>query len=129
MIRRNPTMIPMTDSDVQDIRDMAPSQIQEDNRQAALLNKMSKLIQSSLLTKDDKEMQKTLAGKAKKNEEENKTESGARTRLWSNASANNTSRFLMTGQDQSNPMCTTRDPKLKTRFGTTVSCLDMDAPC
>jgi hypothetical protein len=56
MIRREPTLIPMTDLDVQDVRDMVAKQKAELANHQSLLSKMKRLAESPNLTKEDVEM-------------------------------------------------------------------------
>ena len=55
MIRRNPTLIHMTDSDVQDIRDMVLAEKSEENKQQMLLNTMAKLTQTGKISSEDRD--------------------------------------------------------------------------
>lgn len=67
MIRRNPTLIPMSDSDVQDVRDMVAKQRVEDaNLQRGLL----KLRQASERTLSDDEIQMVMQMKDAHQEKE-----------------------------------------------------------
>jgi len=55
MIRRNPTLIPMSDSDVQDVRDMVAKQKAEDNALHNAILRMKK-IQEKPLDEEDVQM-------------------------------------------------------------------------
>lgn len=70
MIRRNPTLIPMTDSDVQDIRDMVLAEKAEENKQQMMLNTMAKLIQTPGISREDRELQDVMKNTAEKEQEE-----------------------------------------------------------
>ncbi|KAF8973113.1 hypothetical protein BDZ97DRAFT_653973 [Flammula alnicola] len=56
MIRRNPTLIPMTDLDVQDVRDMVAKQKAELQNHQQLMVKMKRLADNPNMTKEDMEM-------------------------------------------------------------------------
>ncbi|PPQ89738.1 hypothetical protein CVT25_014140 [Psilocybe cyanescens] len=56
MIRRNPTLIPLTDADVQDVRDMVAKQKTDLHNHQQLMVKMRRLAESPLMSKEDKEM-------------------------------------------------------------------------
>ncbi|KAF8160799.1 hypothetical protein B0H34DRAFT_698113 [Crassisporium funariophilum] len=56
MIRRNPTMIPMSDLDVQDVRDMVAKQKSDLEKHQQLMVKMKRLAETSTMTKEDMEM-------------------------------------------------------------------------
>jgi hypothetical protein len=56
MIRREPTLLSMTDLDVQDVRDMVAEQKAELANHQALLAKMRRLADNPNLTKEDVEM-------------------------------------------------------------------------
>lgn len=56
MIRREPTLIPMTDSDVQDVRDMVAKQKADLANHQALVAKMKRLADNPNMTSEDKEM-------------------------------------------------------------------------
>ncbi|KAH6914387.1 hypothetical protein BKA70DRAFT_1421165 [Coprinopsis sp. MPI-PUGE-AT-0042] len=60
MIRRNPTLIPMTDSDVQDVREMVAQQKEEEQKQQALVAQIKKLAEDTELASEDSEMQEEL---------------------------------------------------------------------
>lgn len=60
MIRRNPTLIPMTDSDVQDVREMVAQQKEEEQKQQALVAQIKKLAEDTELSSEDSEMQEEL---------------------------------------------------------------------
>lgn len=56
MLRRDPTMIPMKDSDIQDIRDMVAKQKQDLQTHQQLIVKMKRLAESSTMSKEDDKM-------------------------------------------------------------------------
>ena len=56
MIRRNPTLIPMTDSDVQDVREMVALQKEEEQKQQALIAQMKKMAEDAETLPEDSEM-------------------------------------------------------------------------
>ncbi|KAF8904467.1 hypothetical protein CPB84DRAFT_1745864 [Gymnopilus junonius] len=56
MIRRNPTLIPMSDLDVQDVRDMVAKQKQDLLNHQQLMLKMKKLVDNPTMSQEDQEM-------------------------------------------------------------------------
>lgn len=56
MIRRNPTLIPMSDLDVQDVRDMVAKQRSELQNQQQLMAKIKRLAEDPNMSKDDIDM-------------------------------------------------------------------------
>jgi len=56
MIRRNPTLIPMTDMDVQDVRDMVAKQKAGLQSHQQLMVKMKRLADNPSMSKEDMEM-------------------------------------------------------------------------
>jgi len=60
MIRRDPTLIPMTDLDVQDVRDVVTKQKAEMANHQALIAKMKRLADNPLMTGEDMEMYEQL---------------------------------------------------------------------
>lgn len=56
MIRREPTLIPMTDSDVQDVRDKVAKQKAEMASHQALISKMKRLADNPNMTNEDREV-------------------------------------------------------------------------
>ncbi|KAF9010528.1 hypothetical protein BDQ17DRAFT_1273079 [Cyathus striatus] len=56
MIRRSPTLIPMSDMDVQDIRDMVTNQKSNALGQQQLTTKMRRLAENPGMVKDDYDM-------------------------------------------------------------------------
>jgi len=56
MIRRPPTMIPMTDLDVQDVRDMVAKQKQEAQKSHSLMLKLKRMSENPNMTEEDKQM-------------------------------------------------------------------------
>ncbi|KAF8813806.1 hypothetical protein BYT27DRAFT_7083278 [Phlegmacium glaucopus] len=56
MIRRNPTLIPMSDLDVQDVRDMVAKQRSDLQSRQQLIAKMKRLAESPNMSKDDMAM-------------------------------------------------------------------------
>ncbi|KAF4621046.1 hypothetical protein D9613_000424 [Agrocybe pediades] len=56
MIRRNPTLIPLSDSDVQDVRDMVAKQKADMLSRQQLVVKMRRLAENPNMTKDDFDM-------------------------------------------------------------------------
>ena len=60
MIRREPTLIPMTDLDVQDVRDMVAKQKTEIASHQALIVKMKRLANNPDMTTEDMEMYEQL---------------------------------------------------------------------
>lgn len=56
MIRREPTLIPLTDLDVQDVRDMLAKQKAETVNHQSLVSKMKRLAEDPNLTREDVEM-------------------------------------------------------------------------
>ena len=56
MIRRNPTLIPMSDYDVQDARDMLAKQKGEALHQQQLVVKMKRIAENPTMQKEDLEM-------------------------------------------------------------------------
>jgi hypothetical protein len=67
----------MTDSDVQDIRDMVLAEKSEENKQQMLLNTMAKLTQTGKISSEDRELQEIMKDLADKDQE------GARNKLFS----------------------------------------------
>ncbi|KIK09924.1 hypothetical protein K443DRAFT_671240 [Laccaria amethystina LaAM-08-1] len=61
MIRRNPTLIPMNDLDVQDIRDMVAKQKADQQ----LMQKMKRLVESPEILKEDFNLMAELRGSIK----------------------------------------------------------------
>lgn len=61
MIRRNPTLIPMNDLDVQDIRDMVAKQKADQQ----LMQKMKRLVESPEILKEDFDLMAELSGSIK----------------------------------------------------------------
>jgi len=61
MIRRNPTLIPMNDLDVQDIRDMVAKQKADQQ----LMQKMKRLVESPEILKEDFDLMAELRGSIK----------------------------------------------------------------
>ncbi|KAF6763095.1 hypothetical protein DFP72DRAFT_523303 [Ephemerocybe angulata] len=74
MIRRNPTLIPMTDSDVQDIREIVAKAKADEQQHQAILNTMSRLSKTSKITSEDRDMQDILESMDAKVEEEKRKE-------------------------------------------------------
>lgn len=66
----------MTDSDVQDIRDMVLAEKSEENKQQMLLNTMAKLTQTGKISSEDRELQEIMKNLADKDQE------GARNKLF-----------------------------------------------
>ncbi|KAF9482156.1 hypothetical protein BDN70DRAFT_875454 [Pholiota conissans] len=62
MIRREPTLIPMTDVDVQDVRDLVAQQKAEGQRHQALMVKLKRLSENPALSEEEKEILKDLTG-------------------------------------------------------------------
>lgn len=60
MIRRNPTLIPMTDSDVQDIRDMVAKGKAEEQNKQNIIATLTRLTQTHGISRDDRNMQALL---------------------------------------------------------------------
>jgi len=60
MIRRDPTLVPMTDLDVQDVRDVVTKQKAEMANHQALIAKMKRLADNPLMTGEDMEMYEQL---------------------------------------------------------------------
>ncbi|KAF9529190.1 hypothetical protein CPB83DRAFT_852829 [Crepidotus variabilis] len=60
MIRREPTLIQMTDLDVQDVRDMVAKQKAEINSHQALITKMKRLADNPNMTSEDQDMYEQL---------------------------------------------------------------------
>jgi hypothetical protein len=56
MIRRNPTLIPMSDYDVQDIRDMLAKQKGDALQQQQLLLRMKRIAENPTMQKEDLEI-------------------------------------------------------------------------
>jgi hypothetical protein len=56
MIRREPTLISMTDSDVQDVRDKVAKQKAEMASHQALISKMKRLADNPNMTNEDREV-------------------------------------------------------------------------
>lgn len=56
MIRRNPTLIPMSDLDVQDIRDLVNKQKAEAMQAQLLVQKMKRIAENPTMQKEDVEM-------------------------------------------------------------------------
>ena len=56
MIRRTPTMIPMTDLDVQDVRDMVAKQKAEAQKSHSLMLKLKRMSENPNMTEEDKQM-------------------------------------------------------------------------
>jgi hypothetical protein len=56
MIRRNPTLIPMSDYDAQDIRDMLAKQKSEVLQQQQLVLKMKRIAENPTMQKEDLEI-------------------------------------------------------------------------
>ncbi|KJA20715.1 hypothetical protein HYPSUDRAFT_42779 [Hypholoma sublateritium FD-334 SS-4] len=56
MIRRTPTMIPMTDLDVQDVRDMVTKQKMEAQKTHSLMLKLKRMSENPNMTEEDKQM-------------------------------------------------------------------------
>ena len=59
----------MTDSDVQDIRDMVAAQKLEENKQHILLNTMAKLTQTGKISSEDRDLQEIMKNLAEKDQE------------------------------------------------------------
>lgn len=76
MIRRNPTLIPMSDLEVQDIRDAYNKQKAEREKQDELLQKIKMFSQNPELLKEDPQMleylNKLMAAKQKEKKQEDK---------------------------------------------------------
>ncbi|KAF5322826.1 hypothetical protein D9619_002033 [Psilocybe cf. subviscida] len=64
MIRRTPTLIPMTDSDVQDVRDLVDKQRQAQMQHHQLMLKMKRLAAAHTYTQEDREMFEQLRASA-----------------------------------------------------------------
>ena len=60
MIRRNPTLIPMSDFDVQDVRDMLMKLKSDAQHHQQLLLKMKRLAENPNMEKEDLEMMEQL---------------------------------------------------------------------
>lgn len=60
----------MTDSDVQDIRDMVLAEKSEENKQQMLLNTMAKLTQTGKISSEDRELQEIMKNLADKDQED-----------------------------------------------------------
>ena len=56
MIRHTPTMIPMTDLDVQDVRDMVTKQKMETQKTHSLMLKLKRMSENPNMTEEDKQM-------------------------------------------------------------------------
>ncbi|KXN91040.1 hypothetical protein AN958_03107 [Leucoagaricus sp. SymC.cos] len=76
MIRRNPTLIPLSDLEVQDVRDMYNKQKAEREKHEELLRKIKLFAQNPELLKDDPQMleylNKNFAAKQKDKKAEDK---------------------------------------------------------
>ncbi|KAJ2926771.1 hypothetical protein H1R20_g10333, partial [Candolleomyces eurysporus] len=59
----------MTDSDVQDIRDMVLAEKSEENKQQILLNTMAKLSQTTGISREDRELQEVMKNMAEKEQD------------------------------------------------------------
>jgi len=62
MIRRNPTLIPLTDEDVQDVRDMVAKQKADLQNHQQLMVKMKRLADNPNMSKEDMEMLEQIKG-------------------------------------------------------------------
>lgn len=76
MIRRDPTLIPMSDLEIQDIRDMYNKQKADREKHDELLRKIKLFSQNPELLKDDPQMleylNKMASGKQKEKKQEEK---------------------------------------------------------
>ncbi|KAF5351965.1 hypothetical protein D9756_007567 [Leucocoprinus leucothites] len=76
MIRRNPTLIPLSDLEIQDVRDAYNKQKTEREKQEELLRKIKMFSQNPELLKEDPQMleylNKTMAAKQKDKKQEDK---------------------------------------------------------
>lgn len=62
MIRRNPTLIPMTDLDVQDVRNLVAKQKADSQRHQLLMVKLKRLSENPALSEEEKDILKDLTG-------------------------------------------------------------------
>ena len=66
MIRRNPTLIPMSDYDVQDVRDLLTKQKGDAIQQQQLFYKMKRIAENPTMQQEDLEMMEQLRAAATK---------------------------------------------------------------
>ncbi|KAF8200671.1 hypothetical protein BJ912DRAFT_575207 [Pholiota molesta] len=62
MIRRNPTLIPMTDLDVQDVRNLVAKQKADSQKHQLLMVQFKRLSENTALSEEEKDILKDLTG-------------------------------------------------------------------